>query len=75
MELCRATVTLLAPREMHAIQWEDSVPAGSTSSAVSAQSAPRDTTVFPTAGVSEPFAASFLILKEKNALSPSHYPV
>lgn len=61
MELCHATVTLPAPREMRAIQWEDSVPAGSTSSAASAQSAPRDTTVSPTAGVSEPFTTSRLV--------------
>lgn len=71
MELCHATVTLPAPREMPAIQWEDSVPVGNTSSAVSAQSVPQDTMVSPTAGVSEPCTTSCLGLK-KLAFSPSH---
>lgn len=63
MELCHATATLPAPREMCAIQLEDSVPAGSTSLAAGARSAPRDTTVSPTAGVSERCTTSQLVLK------------
>lgn len=67
-ERCHATVTLPAPRETRATQWGDSVPAGSTSSAVSAPSAPQGTTVSPTAGVSEPCSTSHSSLKNCFAL-------
>lgn len=53
MELCLATVTSPALRETLATPPEDSVPAGSTSSAAGVQSVPQDTLAFPTAGVSE----------------------
>lgn len=52
MELCPATVTDLGLRARPAIQLEDSAPAGSTSSAVSAQSVLQDTMASPTADVS-----------------------
>lgn len=52
MELCRATVTDSVLRVRPAIQLEDSAPAGSTSSAVSAPSVLQDTTASPTADVS-----------------------
>lgn len=51
--LCPATVTDPGLRGRPAIQLEDSAPADSTSSGVSAQSVLRDTTASPTADVSQ----------------------
>lgn len=56
MELCLATVTSPALRETLVTPPEDSVPAGSTSSAAGAQSVPQDTLASPTAGVSDWFS-------------------
>lgn len=53
MERCPATVTGPGLQGWPAIQLEDSAPAGSTSSAVSAQSVLQDTTASPTADVSD----------------------
>ena len=52
-EPCPAAATSPALQEPSVIQLEDSVPAGSMSSGVSAQNVPQDTMGFPTADVSE----------------------
>lgn len=62
MALYLATVTSPALRETLVIPPEDSVPAGSTSSAAGAQSVPQDTLASPTAGVSERLPCFFSLL-------------
>lgn len=61
MELYLATVTSPALQGPLVIRLEDSVPAGSMLSVVSAQSVLRDTTASPTADVSEWFLLPALV--------------